>query len=90
LQWAGSFIERIELRTLDLTNSEDENMTKHATRVRYRHSFFVATARHASTSLRLLVGEMQRTDLSASKITSENGTLIESANSRRDAAGIFL
>jgi hypothetical protein len=39
--------------------------------------------RHASTSARFRVGEAQRTALIESKITVENGRMIERANSRR-------
>jgi len=60
------------------------------TETNYPASGFAATTRHASTSARVRVGEIQRTTLIESKTTCENGSLIESANLRRAMTGIFL
>jgi len=57
---------------------------------RYSAKDFAATTRHASTSVRLRVGEAQRTALIESKVISENGSLIDRANSCRTTVDIFL
>jgi hypothetical protein len=53
-------------------------------------SILAAMTCHSPTSAPDCVGETQRTALIASKVSSESGTLIEAANSRRVAAAIFL
>src|SRR5262249_57741107 len=49
-----------------------------------------ATTCQASTSALVRVGETQRTALIASKMISENGSVIEAASSPRVAAAILL
>src|SRR6476620_3770717 len=93
---ASPFITSPRLRSAETVNriassncrasaAADADETMH-----YRDSSLVAITCHASTSARLCVGETQRTVLSASNVTSEKVTLIDSTSARRAAAGIFL
>ncbi len=58
--------------------------------MRYPSNRRRASARHNFTSATVVVGEVQRTALIASKVTVRNGNLIVAANSFLIRAGIPL